>query len=314
MIENKLSLLLTGRYDNVVFETTDKALNTRSAKRNFDAFTPKFALNFKLLPTVALYTSYGLSFDTPAGNELGNYPFSSRPAILINPDLKPQESKNFEIGVKGNLVDHEKTFFRDVLFEMTFFSSIIQDEIVPFEVNRVVYFRNSAKTNRNGFELGFSTEILSKLNLKCAYAFSNFRYREYLALSANITGDVIKLEDFSNNIVPSVPRHNLNLSLSYEYKIIEALTLFLKENFIFVSGMQVNDRNSESTASYSVWNSLIGLDLTFGRFNVMVSAGMNNMFNRTYVGFININSTAGRFYEAGEPRNYFGVLNLGYTL
>jgi len=313
VIEKKLSLLLTGRYDNVVFEAVDKALNSRSSKRSFNAFTPKLALNYKLHPTVALYSSYGLSFDSPAGNELDNYPFSSQPAILINPDLRPQKSKNFEIGVKGNLIDHKKSFLRNVLFEATFFSSSINDEIVPFEVNKVVYYRNSAKTSRNGFEFGLTTEILSRLNLKCAYAFSNFKYKEYLAKSTNITGDVIKLEDFSNNTVPSVPKHNVNLSLSYEYKILQILTLFLKENLIYVSGMQVDDRNSESTDSYSVWNTLFGSDLTLGRFNILVSMGVNNMFNKTYVGFVNINSTSGRYYEAGEPRSYFGAINLGYT-
>src|SRR5690606_20425561 len=136
------------RYDNVYFYQKDQLLESRNSLRRFDAFTPKAALNYKLTPSVALYTSYGLSFDSPAGNELDNYPISSDPGILLNPDLEPQKSKNFEAGIKGQIINPENFFFRNIFFETTFFSSIIEDEIVPFEVFGDVFFRNSAKTTR----------------------------------------------------------------------------------------------------------------------------------------------------------------------
>ncbi|MCU0414860.1 MAG: TonB-dependent receptor, partial [Ignavibacteriaceae bacterium] len=97
-------LLLTGRYDNVYYEIQDQLLGSRSAERRFEAFTPKAALNFKLTQSIAIYTSYGLSFDSPAGNEMDNYPTSSdNGAAQLNPDLNAQKSKNFEIGIKGNI-------------------------------------------------------------------------------------------------------------------------------------------------------------------------------------------------------------------
>jgi len=39
--------------------------------------------------------------------------------------------------------------------------------------------------------------------------------------------------------------------------------------------------------------------------------GADNIFDERYVGFININSTDQRFYEAGAPRNYFANLKIG---
>jgi len=53
--------------------------------------------------------------------------------------------------------------------------------------------------------------------------------------------------------------------------------------------------------------------MLFGRFNILVSAGMNNITDKVYVGFININSSNGRFYEAGEPQSWYVGINLGYS-
>ena len=51
----------------------------------------------------------------------------------------------------------------------------------------------------------------------------------------------------------------------------------------------------------------------FGNFNLMISGGINNLLDQLFVGFTNTNSADKRFYEAGEPRNYFGSINLGYV-
>ena len=107
-------------------------LGAQDDNRRFEDFTPKFALNYKVTPFIAVYTSFGYSFDSPAGNELENYPDKFDPGALMNPDLKPQQSTNFELGVKGNLLNEESEIFKNTLFEFTFFNTIVEDEIVPF--------------------------------------------------------------------------------------------------------------------------------------------------------------------------------------
>lgn len=312
LVPDKLSLLLSGRYDKVKFEKKDRGLDVRSDFRTYEAFTPKFAFNYKVLPSVALFTSYGLSFDSPAGNELDNYTTSSTYPKLLNPDLKAQKSTIMEVGSKGNLIFDDWVFFRKINFETAIFNYIIKDEIVPFDVAGVgVYYRNAAKTNRFGVEFGSDINIYKNLNFKFSYAFSNFKYDEYIARIDSIT----KIVDipYSGKYVPSVPKHNLYLALSYEKPILENITGFIKVSDRFVSNMYVDDANTESTSSYQLLNLLVGSDIKLGKFNIMFSSGVNNILNKTYVGFININSDRKEYYEAGEPRNYFGILNIGYT-
>lgn len=315
ILKDKMSLMLSGRYDNVYFKQKDQLLESRNALRRFEAVTPKAALNYKITPSVALYTSYGLSFDSPAGNELPNYPTSSEPGILINPDLDPQKSKNFELGLKGHLIFPERNFLRNIFFETTFFNSIIDDEIIPFEVFSDVFFRNSAQTIRRGIETGVNLEIFSGFRAAVSYTFSDFNYENYITETIDIQdGQIVTEEkDFSGNNVPSIPKHNLLLSLSYERNIFRNITGFGKISYQSVSGMYVDDQNSDKTDSYRLFNSTFGLDFQFNRFNIRFSGGVNNLLDLKYVGFININSTSSRFYEAGEPRSVFASVNLGYT-
>ena len=315
LLKNRMDLLITGRYDKVLFDNVNELLEIQNYTRSFEAFTPKIALNFKIMPFIALYTSYGLSFDSPAGNEMDNPPTSTNPQKLLNPDLNPQKSKNFEVGIKGNLVYRGTKFFNNIYFEATFFNIIIEDEIVPFEVFGDVFFRNSAKTNRKGIEIGTGLEIFKGLDLKTAYTFSDFKYDTYIARTIEDSSGVIvtRDRDFSNLIVPSVPKHNFSIDLSYQHKILSNVTAFIKGHYWYVSDMFVDDGNTEQNDSYQLFNSTAGLDLQFNKFNVLFSFGVINMLDKVYSAFININSAKRQFYEAGEPRNYFANLRFGYT-
>ena len=312
LYDQKLYMLLTGRYDNVNFNSEDQLLAYRSSNRSFDQFTPKLALNYKLTQSVAIYTSYGYSFDSPAGNELDNYPTSSDPSLLLNPDLNAQNSGNFEIGIKGNLIYPEKRFFNNIIFEATFFNIMINDEIIPFEVYGEVFYRNAAKTNRNGLEIGGSVDIVRGLNLQLSYTYSNFVYDEYDALTINEDLTTTE-EDFAGNKPPSIPDNNLFTALSYSHNLTQEITGFLRGSVRYVSGMYVDDANSAKTEGYTTLNAAIGCDMVFGKFNILLSGGLNNILDEVYVGFININSTNGQYYEAGEPLYWYAGINFGYT-
>ncbi len=308
LYNKQLYLLLTGRYDDVYFDQESRLQPARNANRTFSAFTPKAALNFKLTQSVAIYTSYGLSFDSPAGNELDYYGNE----VLLNPDLNAQKSKNFEVGIKGNLRSFDERLFNNVSFEVTFFNIFIENEIIPFEVYSDVFFRNAAKTTRNGLEVGGSVDVLEGLNLQASYTFSDFTYDEYIALTIDENLDTTS-QNFAGNYAPSVPQHQFFFAAAYNHEFTSGITGFVRGSVRYVSGMFVDDANSDETDDYTTLNAGIGLDMIFGKFNLLLSGGVNNISDLVYVGFVNINSSNGRFYEAGEPRNFYGGINFGYA-
>ncbi|MBS1514897.1 MAG: TonB-dependent receptor [Bacteroidetes bacterium] len=318
IVRGKLDFLFTGRYDNVGFIVDNRLNGVRSASRSFSKFTPKFAFNYKLTPYAAIYTSFGLGFDTPAFNELDNYPLSSDGnKAAINPDLNAQTSTNFEIGTKGNFVNHGGKWFKDNLYELVFYRLNIENEIVPFVVSNTTYFRNAAKSNRTGIEFGLTTNITGGLKLKTAYNYSDFKYDSYTALIVDING-ISTTNDYSGNIAPSVPKHYLSSDLSYEYNFTKNVTGFAKFNYTYVEGMFTDDGNSAKTESYILLNSGLGMEVSLDNFSIIANAGLGNITDKKYVAFININADPDKsvvnraYYESGAPKNFYAGINLGY--
>lgn len=311
ILKERMFVLATIRYDHINFNLKEETLPSRIDDRTFNAFGPKLALNYKLSKWVAIYTSYSLSFDSPAKNELESFD----PTFIYNHELKAQEIKSFEIGIKGNLINRKTEFFNRILFEATFFNLNINNDVVPYEVYNEVFFRNAAKTNRRGIELGSSIEIHKSLKFTFAYTFSDFTYINYLTNTIEIdsAGNIIETEkDFSDNIVPSVPKNNIYMALSYEHALSRKINGFAKLSYSGISGLWVDDANTDKTEAYQLLNSVLGVDMKFGKFNMLISGGVNNMLDVVYVGFTNTNSADRRFYEAGAPRNFFFSINLGY--
>ena len=316
-LSDKLSVLLTARFDRVIFQIRNQLLQSQNTERVFQDITPKIALNYKLTPVLALYGSYGLSFDSPAGNELDDYPRPYDPSYsikLINPDLNPQESHNAELGIKGYLIKEETGILNDLYTDITLFNSEIVNEIVPFEVLGDVFYRNSAKTLRRGVELGLTMNLLNYITWKSAYTYNHFRYSDYSALSISDNGGdlVSSTKDFSENVVPSVPEHFLNTELVFTYPLISFMNILVRGNLQSASGMYVDDANSQKTDSYNLINSALGFDFKFSGFSILISGSVNNITDEAYVGFININSANKRFYEPGEPRSFYSSIKLNY--
>jgi iron complex outermembrane receptor protein len=316
IFHKRLYLMISGRYDWVVFDWKNRILAVQDARKSYQGFTPKIALNYKLNPFISLYSSYTWSFRSPAGNELDNppTPISSDPGVLINPDLNPQKSNNFELGMKGTLIQPDLLIFPKTQFEVALFQYDIDQEIVPFEINGEFFFQNSARTLRRGLELGVTSNLIESLQLQIAYTFSDFIYDQYKAsryFYDNQLSLVLEQRDYSNNVVPSVPRHNVSVSLKYERQLLKGITGFSKIGYWGVSGMFVDDANSDKTADYRIINFTVGVDATYHRYNLLISGGAQNITDERYVGFININSASGRFFEAGAPRNYFTTIKLG---
>jgi len=316
IIKDRLSLLITARYDRVNYSSQNLIGGFQDTSRLFDKFTPKFALNLKITPVIAVYASFGLGFDSPAFNEMDNYSLSSDSALhLLNPDLEAQKSQNIEGGFKGNLPSIKGKFFTNTFAELTVFHNKIEDVIIPFTIDQDVYYRNAATSKRFGVEFGFNTDIVKGLTLKAAYTFSDFKYDKYIAREITIDSLLHVTEsDFSGNYEPSNPKNLFTGELSYRYIFEKNYTVFAKANYQHVGEMFVNDRNDDSlkTKAYNLINGQIGVDLTFGKVRVMAYGGVNNITDQKYVAFININSDRRDYYESGPRRNFFGGLTLAY--
>lgn len=315
--KDKASVFLSGRYDDVVISNDNQLFSLQNSARTFSRFTPRIAMNYKFTPSIAVYSSYGYAFETPAAVELQNYPYTSNTgATTLNPDLNPQKSKNFELGIKGNIFSESK-LLEKAFFEVTFYNTRIEDEIVPFVINDLTYYRNAANTNRTGVECGVKFELLDGVELATNYTFSDFHYKDYIAINYTGSGDTIRA-DYSGNTVPAIPKSLVNFILNYQFKLSKELTGIALWDMDYVTKMFVDDANSATVPEYFYGNIMLGATWSSKNFNLLLTGGVKNIFDRRFVGFININANPElppdqrRYYETGEPRSYYLGLNLGY--
>ena len=313
VLPERLDVLLTGRFDRNAFQRDIRIpFGFSDSSRVFQEFSPKIGLNLKLKPSIALYGSYGLSYEFPALSELANTPLSSNIGYSINPDLQPQKSLNWELGLKGNLINPGSEFLRKLFFDITWFDYRIRNEIIPFVISQQTYYRNAAKTARKGLEVGIKSEPFEGIELTFNYVYMNFAYDRYLATIYGPSGTT--LEDYSGKTVPAVPGHILNFILNYEFEISESFSGLVQWDSDDIGRMYVDDGNSVSAPAYFYGNLMAGINFRLGGMNAIAYAAASNLFDKRYTGFININDFNQRYFNAGEPRRITVGLRLSQQL
>ena len=313
LLHERLFLALNGKYEHVAYNLKEETLPSLADTKKFHAVTPEVGLDYHVTQEITLYGSYGLIFKYPTVKELE----STNPAYLYNQDLKAQLSKTFNAGIRGDLFNKaDARFFRKFHFSALFFSSVIRDEMVPYEVYGEEYLRNATETNRYGFNLGGQMELYANLTFSVDYSYTHFVYKTYTAnsLEADSTGNLVLIyRDFAGNREPNIPGNKLNLALAYTHPLGKKTGVYGRVSYLYAGGIWLDDANTDKAGAYGLVNVLAGADVKIGHVLITASAGVNNLFDKVFVGVANINSADKRFYYAGAPRNFTGSVNIGYV-
>ncbi len=172
---NKKFLLSAGvRYD--YFE--DKILPTegistlKPRKENLQHVTVRGSIIYKITDNFSIKGNAGTAFRAPAPDEVAtDYIASWGTRYIGNPDLKPEKSKSYDLGVA-----YAKDLFRG---ELTFFHSIFKDKILSHYDNilKAQTFKNVEGAIIQGIEGIFSYDIGLSAGLSFSFEpFFNFTY------------------------------------------------------------------------------------------------------------------------------------------
>ncbi|HEX6535283.1 MAG TPA: TonB-dependent receptor [Gemmatimonadaceae bacterium] len=280
------------RADVVRFEVKDHFLadgRDDSGSRTMDAVSPIIGVLARLGPLHSVYATVASAFETPTATELGNHPDGS---AGLNPDLKPQLSTTYEVGLKGLLATR-------VQYDLSLFDTEVRDELIPFEVpggQGRTYYRNAGHTRRQGVEVGAST-LVGSLELGATYSYSRFRFREF----------VVDGTDFAGKRIPGIPEQRAQIAATWHRGTFFATVEGLAQSRVFV-----DDGNSGSADGYAVMNFRAGATAVFGRPWLTPYFGVQNLFDRDYVGSVAVNATGGRYFEPAPPRTVYGGLTVAF--
>lgn len=166
------------------------------------------AWQFKEIGT-RLHASHGTAVTNPGFFEM----FGFFPAFFIgNPDLKPEESKSFDVGI-------EQKFFDDRLkLDVTYFHADLENEIVTVFVGFSTSVDNLIGTSqRDGVEVMLTAQLTDNLSIGGSYTYTDSR-------QPDASPEVRRPRHMGNlnaNYVFAAGRGNVNLDVSYNGKQLD---------------------------------------------------------------------------------------------
>jgi iron complex outermembrane recepter protein len=273
------------RYDRVEFDVTDRFFadgDDDSGERTLDSWNGNVGASWFVSEAVVPYVNVSTSFETPTTTELANRPDGGGG---FNQELGPQRAWNFEAGLRGRVGSR-------VEYSATGFITRVDDAIVQFsEVGGRAFFRNAGKTHNDGVELGLSVSPIPQLRLNAAYTYADYRFADYSFTSGTET---VVLD---GNRLPGVPKHFVRFGVRSEPGYGFAMDL----DHTLSSSVFADDANSFEVADWGagVTNLRVSWNGEMGSAVVRPFAGVNNLFDKAYVGSVTIN---GFDVLAGAPR------------
>lgn len=219
----------------------------------------------------------------------------------VNPDIKPETGWNYELGLIGSTNDNSLSYKLN-LYYMDI-KNLLVAQRTSFDTFTGV---NAGKTTHPGLEATINFPLLRSQNLNITSS-NNFSKYWYVFKDFN-NNDI----DYSQNKLTGVPTHTTNSKVKINFK--NYLAQMSLQN---VGKIPMNDSNELFSDAYSVINFKISKLFSFKNFDMNISSGINNLFDKKYASGIVINARGfggrdPRYYYPGLPRNYF--ISLTFSL
>jgi iron complex outermembrane receptor protein len=307
-IQGKLSVSPTvdlhagARHTKVRLEVNDNLLTVNgnnSGSVEYQKTTPVIGAVWKATDRLNIYANFGKGFETPTFIEAAFDDVSSG-AGRPNLTLKPSESNNYEIGAKAFITDNSQ-------LNITIFKVDTDDEIVTSLTNAGrSSFTNAGQTERKGVELSFDARFENNIKSYFAYTLLNAEFKD--SFTFRPTPTTTRTVNAGNKI-PGTYQSQIYGEIAWSHA---PLGFFTALEGRYNSKVYVDDVNSESAASYTIFNLRAGFEQNFNHWMFKEYLRVENMFDKDYVGSVRINDGNRLFYETSPDRNYLLGLSAAY--
>lgn len=262
---------------HITFDTGKKEYKTRHhGEGNYTEWSPKVGVEHYVTDSLNVYASYGHSFNPPPLSQV--YRFSG--TVKANPDLNPEKSDTFEIGLK-------KAWDTKTTLGITGFYVRTKDKVklVTYYKNKKVDYKmysNVDSETRRGVELELRHQLSPKWSVFGNYTWQTGRVNHNAIPQTNA-----KAYEETNF---DIPKHIFHAGIEYNSAKWNALW-----DTQYISRRQSLD---EVTGQYGAADSYVISNLSVNykvSKEATIQLGVQNVFDRI---FFDDEATAGRTYSA----------------
>jgi iron complex outermembrane receptor protein len=260
-------------------------------------WSPQVSLLYKPSSLQTVYASVSRGFSLPGIEE------TLTAEGTINPNIKPENGYNFEVGGKFYLLN------KNLYAEVSLYRMQIKDLLVAQRVGDDQYIGvNAGETLHQGIEatLNYNWQLNNTWSLLpyAAASIGKYEFKEF----------VNNGNDYSGNELTGVPDNKINAGFTLQ----SSGGFYASADYYFVDKLPLDDANSLYNDSYNLLNFKTGYRFElFPGFTSHLSAGANNITNTHYASMVLVNATgfngaSPRYYYPGQPVNYYANLSFSY--
>ena len=241
---------------------TGSEYNENSDSETYTELSPKIALDYKANENTNYYMSYGHSFNPPEIYKIYRYSEFTRYWYIPNPELDPETSDTFEIGMKKKISD--KTNLGITVYHVDTDDKIAASDILPdqtFKGKGVKKYINYNKEERNGVEFEINHKFSDKFS-----GYMNYAWQQ---------GKLEKDGEEKNNY--DIPKHLFHAGIQYNCDKWNALL-----DCQYVSERQNPGDNMSGLGAeeaYFIVNTAINCEITK---DMTLQFAVNNLLDREY--------------------------------
>lgn len=279
------TLTLNGRYDNIRLDYDDH-LNALKLQKDFDVYSHRIGVSHTLNDSTTLFFSRSTGFRAPSIDQLFNGSITLDSKVLNNPDLKPEQAINYDLGIRGNFpalentLTYEATLF--LLDRKDYIMSSIGQYTAATTANPQKY-ENIGGMRSQGLELSLQSDPKKTFSFDLAYTYLDSYFTQYdnfyLGLGSPYLPTYTQVHyDLTGNTVPRTSHHTLNLTGNYN---VTSSTL-LSTEWTLKSSYYADELNQLKMPGYGVVNLLAKHSQTWDGFTFDLFARIDNVFDKFY--------------------------------
>jgi len=299
-ITDTVELTASGRYDHIRYEVDDRftsdVTGDDSDESTFTRANPSVGLAWNPVQAFTLYGNFSTSFETPSTTEFAN-PLVAGTAGGFNPNLRPQTSESYELGIKGLFAA------TGLSYDFTVFHIDTENEFVNVAVAGAplgrTFLENAGETTRDGAEVAVAWQpvFLPGFTINGAYTYSDFEFKDFTGSVGTTLG-----QRFDGRALPGVPKHQFYSQIAW----VGESGMTVAWDWLHVGELFATNDNLVTNPSYNVANLRASRPFDLGGFEVTPFVGVNNMFDSEYNGNVRINAVGARYFEPAPQRNAYG--------
>lgn len=284
-LSDTTTLTLNGRYDNIRLDYDDH-LNALKLQKDFDVYSHRIGVSHTLNDSTTLFFSRSTGFRAPSIDQLFNGSITLDSKVLNNPDLKPEQAINYDLGIRGNFPAFENSFTYEATLFLLDRKDYIMSSIGQYTAattGNPQKYENIGGMRSQGLELSLQSDPKQTFSFDLAYTYLNSYFTQYdnfyLGYGNPYLPSYTQVHyDLTGNTVPRTSRHTLNLIGNYNM----TPSTVLSSEWTLKSSYYADELNQLKMPGYGVVNLLAKHSQTWGDFTFDLFARIDNVFDKFY--------------------------------